>query len=125
MRPGATWGYFGVVPSKSLLVPSSTRNVPPKLGLCPKESGRLGTTGVRSSSRPDTPKILVIDLVLMSKSRFFFRRFWDENPFFLVFTPKFAHFVMKTFFSVSIPEFMEFRAYFVMKTFFCDLHSRI
>ena len=38
----------------------------PQARIGPKENGRLGTTGVRSSSRPDTPKILVIDLALMS-----------------------------------------------------------
>ena len=44
---------------------------PPKQELWPKESDRLVATRVRSSSRPDTPKILVIYPVFMGKNRFF------------------------------------------------------
>ena len=90
---------------------------PPKRGLCSKKSGRLGATGVRSSSRPYTLKILVIHPVFMDKNRRVFADFAMKNLFVLVFTPKFAHFRIKTFFSVFIPEFVEFCAYFVMKTF--------
>ena len=49
-RPGATGGIPGPFPpSNHCLCPSppQTRIVPPKRGLCPKESNRLGVTGVQ------------------------------------------------------------------------------
>ena len=125
IRPSATGGEWGAFQSRAIQITACAslkkKFAPLKRGLCPKESDRLGVTGVRSSSRPDIPKILVIHPVFMGKNRFF-ADFAMKILFFLVFTPKFAHFAMKTFFfSVFIPEFEEFRAYVVMKTFFIGL----
>ena len=54
---------------KSLLVLPQMRNVPPKRGLCPKESNRL--VSLENSSRGETPKILVINPEFVSKNQFF------------------------------------------------------
>ena len=66
----APWGsILGLCPPKSLLVPPKTRIVPPKRGLCTKESHRL--VPLVCSSRPETPKILVITPEFVGKNHSF------------------------------------------------------
>ena len=46
-KPGATGEHSGAMPHQITACALQTRNVPPKRGLYPKESNRLGATGVQ------------------------------------------------------------------------------
>ena len=97
-------GPSRAVPPKSLLVLPKQELYPPKLGLCPKESNRLGATDC--SSRPESPKILVITTEFVSKNCFF-------ADFLCGYTPEFvkirAYIEIKTILLVFTPDFAEFR----------------
>ena len=106
-------------PPNLLLVAPQTRNVPPKRGLCPKESNKLRATGMQFGVWD--LEILIINQVFMDKNRFFAMKTF----FYFVFW--FTQILRRRpFFSVCTPEFVEICAYFVKKTFLCfGPHSRI
>ena len=98
-------GILGPCHDKSLLVPPKREMWSPKRGLFPKKV--TNSVALECSSGPESPKMLVINPVFVSKNRFC------------------AYFAMKTFFFIFIPEFVKFCAYFAKRIFFCGLHSRI
>ena len=105
VRPGATWGHFGAVPPKSLLVPPPNENcAPPSEDCAPKKL--TGSVRLESNSRPKTPKNTGYHSRIRGQELFFWRfcikdrlflwlhpkihensrTLWNENLFFLVFT---------------------------------------
>ena len=82
---------------KSLLVPPQTRNVPPCEDCATKKV--TGPVPLQCSSVSETPKILIVNPVFMSKNRFF------------------ANFAMKIFFFALHPRIRRLSAYFAMMTF--------
>ena len=68
-RPGNALGHSGAVPPKSLLVPPQTKTFPPCENCSPKKV--TDSMPPECSSRPETPKILIITSKLVSKNRSF------------------------------------------------------
>ena len=65
LRPDATGAFRGRIPQITACAPQ-TKNVPPQRGLYPKESKRLGATGVQFGLKHPLNTVLFV-----SKNRFF------------------------------------------------------
>ena len=87
----------------------------------------LGATGVRSSSRPDTPQILVIiHLIFLGKNCFFLQiAYCDENPFFFGLHPKIRSFRDEDVFFSLHPRIREISRIFYDEDLYYGLHSGI
>ena len=99
--PGATGNIPGPYLPKSLLVPPKREVCPLQVRIVPKESNRLGATGVRSS-RPETPKIL------------------DITPEFVCTNCFFAYFAIRIqYFCCFMSELVKIRTFSEKRTYFC------